>query len=230
MELFLTASLLTCSAQIPVPAAKFELDCLLQMQTRNWSPNKDLVQPVYILTRKRDPLQLQRPSWKSRGDTDTGSQLLLFQAGSIPITAWAYCRMHVQEARFWIIAVLCGVTEFDLERSLSSVVLSLSSRLMLRSCQWPYPHWPPSSWTLHCHNSSTVKRLRDNQVNQVMDDACLCLYFRFLRIGRLSFWLRGNEPILAGIQTRSSFTDWGGPLTRRQTSWHFEGLKIGPKK
>ena len=23
---------------------------------------------------------------------------------------------------------------------------------------------------------------------------------------------------------------WGGPLTRRQTSWHFEGLKIGPQK
>ena len=25
--------------------------------------------------------------------------------------------------------------------------------------------------------------------------------------------------------------NWGGPLTRRQTSWHFEGLKkIGPQK
>ena len=24
--------------------------------------------------------------------------------------------------------------------------------------------------------------------------------------------------------------NWGGPLTRRQSSWHFEGLKIGPKK
>jgi len=32
-------------------------------QARSWSPNKDLLHPVYVLTRKGDPFQLQRPPW-----------------------------------------------------------------------------------------------------------------------------------------------------------------------
>ena len=41
--------------------ARSFLEAYFVNQTRNWSPNKDLVQPVYILTRKRDPLQLSVP-------------------------------------------------------------------------------------------------------------------------------------------------------------------------
>ena len=130
---------------------------------RSWSPNKDLLNPVYVLIRKGDPFHLQRPHgvFEVIWGIDIGSLRLLSLSGSTLITVWVSSIMRVDQCSQ--IVVPCGVMKAVSGKSWLSAILGLLCKC---TSKLPFAIWfaltcslQRSMDTLHL----PVKRLQDNQ-------------------------------------------------------------------